>query len=258
MRGSKNNHTSGGKVLATGALLLAGLLGGCGSSGEDTPQSLAVASDDPSTTAAQIESTPAAPVSAPTGKVAFAYVEPDGVTVEATLTYSQPYAADDPGLAALWQAMTTLAPPTTCAQDPSRDVVVVGSLSFRNDDPGFAPTDLAVRFIRPQAEDDQVLQSQFYVHPGGEDGCDTNSDFVRPAMADSGTWGPVPVEYVIPGANGPSGFAPFVQAALEDVEIQDFAPEGGPCNCTLQPGAGTRGKYDSPSPELYARLDLAR
>jgi len=230
----------------------------CGSSA--SPSST-TSSPSPSPTLAQAhqERPSATPEQATQGVLRFKYVEPSGVTVAVKFSYSRQFVADDPQLVTTWHSLSSLAPTTTCAQNPSRDVVVVGALSLENLTPDYPPTGLAFRMIRPDvwnANTAGMYQGQFYIHTTGHEDCDPDYEFVAPDLSGTSSWGPAPVEYVIPSGFGPSGYESFVKAELKNIKIQAFAPQGGLCDCVLRPGEGTRNPYTSEKASIELRANL--
>jgi hypothetical protein len=191
------------------------LLAGC----NDNDSNLLVsATSDPQTSATteesdttQIEQSPLASEEAPDiTTYTFSWTDAGGVTIEGTMRLAAPVAADDPALGAAWDAVGVSAPDALeCVDNPPRDGVVAGSVSFVNETPDYPPSDVDLNLYAETNYDNAAIQLEYEIHYGNESsGCTPviwpGDAGVRPGM-DSERWGPVPIAFVVSDMYGPAG-----------------------------------------------------
>lgn len=242
-------------TVITGVLSVTGLaLAGC----NDDDSTLVSPNTDPasavSTTGTATESADAS-TTAPTPAATtytFSWTDDGGVTIKGEMRLAAPVVANDPSLSSAWSSVGVDVPDAlSCVDNPARDGVVAGSVSFVNPTPDYSPSNVDLRLYAKTNLNDPTIQLEYEIHYGNESGgCSPviwpGDAAMRPSM-DAARWGPVPIAFVVSDMYGPAG---------ADTDRYYAAQNGlafGP-NLSVSPGRNMSGddhfaNFRLPSPE---------
>lgn len=208
-------------VASAFVVVVSAVASGCGDearTGVSTGASSEVA-DDPSSPASTAAAT-SAPVDVEATTYTFTWTDAGGVEVEGTMELLPPMMADDPQIPAAWSQVYPQTPPDlACVENPDRDAVVLGTISFSNPTPEYTPANVQIGMFNYSSTG---TGASLEIHYGDDVRCDTFS--FAPAMDDA-SWGPVPIAFVVPLVYGPAGFDEGTYAAAqENLGFKDVEP----------------------------------
>jgi len=170
-----------------------------------------------------------APTSAAlTRSITLGFTAEDGTTISGSLELSGLRGADDPNLQADWSAISQ-GPEMPCPADSSRDEVVIGTVAFTNETPNFTPT---LNIMLASIGGPVSIGVAYSNEPRCEDLSSASGSQFSPAISPSftsATWGPVPIEFVIPHYRSPA--APNGDPnLLKQLNVQITATQGPPAH----------------------------